>query len=89
MALGADRLQIVGLLVGGAMAPVGAGILVGGAGALAAARLLSGMLFGIGAADAISFGTAAATLALASLLASALPARRALRVEPVRALRAE
>lgn len=89
MAMGADRPQILRLMVGGAMAPVVAGILIGGGAALAGARLLSGLLFGVGAADPLSFAAAAATLALASLLASAIPARRALRVEPVRALRAE
>jgi predicted permease len=89
MALGADRRRILRLMVGGAMAPVAAGIAVGGATALAGSRLLANLLFGIGAADPLSFAAAAATLGLASLLASAIPARRALRVEPLRALRAE
>jgi putative ABC transport system permease protein len=89
MALGSTRNGILGLILGAALAPVLAGILVGLVVALAGTRWLSGLLFGIGASDPVSFAVAAGSLVLAGLFASAIPAHRALRVEPVRALRAE
>jgi ABC-type lipoprotein release transport system permease subunit len=64
---------------------VGAGLVA----ALAATRFLSGLLYGVSPTDPPTFAAVAVTLLGAGLLASWLPARRAVRVDPARALRAE
>jgi ABC-type antimicrobial peptide transport system permease subunit len=56
---------------------------------LAAARVLRGLLFGVGPADPTSFGIAIAVLGAAAFLACYGPGRRAARVDPITALRAE
>ena len=66
-----------------------AGIAIGLAGSLAATRLLARFLFGVGTTDLLTFSVVASTLFGVALLASYLPARRALRVDPLMALRAE
>jgi putative ABC transport system permease protein len=58
-------------------------------GAFIAARALSAFLFGIEASDPVTFGGVAVLMLLVATLASYLPSRRALRVDPVIALRAE
>lgn len=63
------------------------GLALGLAGATASARFLSSPLFGVGPTDTLTLSAAAALLLAVSLLASALPARRALRVHPAVALR--
>jgi ABC-type antimicrobial peptide transport system permease subunit len=63
------------------------GMTVGIAAALALTRLMSGLLFGVGPFDPFAFGAVAAVLMLVALLACYLPARRAARVDPIRALR--
>ena len=65
------------------------GIALGLVGALAASRALGSVLYGVGALDAPAFAIAIASLALVALLACVLPARRATRVDPIVALRAE
>jgi putative ABC transport system permease protein len=65
------------------------GVGLGLAGSAGAVRLLRSMLFGVGEYDPASFVAAAAVLAGAALLACYLPARRATRVDPMIALRAE
>jgi putative ABC transport system permease protein len=67
----------------------GLGIGAGLIGALAATRLLAGLLFGIGPADPATLVATAASLALVAVLASLVPALRAIRTDPVDALRAE
>ncbi|HMA39700.1 MAG TPA: hypothetical protein VKP10_06455, partial [Gemmatimonadales bacterium] len=57
--------------------------------ALAATRLIRGLLYGVGSTDVVALGGAAALLALAALVASWVPARRAARLDPVIALRSE
>jgi len=59
---------------------------LGALGAAALARLLGALLYGVGPADPVSFLAAAATLAAVGALAAYLPARRAARIDPVRAL---
>jgi ABC-type antimicrobial peptide transport system permease subunit len=71
------------------MLPVGVGILFGGAAALGLGRLVAGLLFGVHANDPATLGVSAVLVALAAFLASAIPALRATRIDPVRALRAE
>lgn len=87
--LGAGEVQVIRLVVREGMFPVVMGVLAGIAAALVGSRLLEAMLFGVEARDPISFAAAAIFLFLVSLLASYLPARRAARVDPMVALRAE
>jgi ABC-type antimicrobial peptide transport system permease subunit len=88
-AIGASRGQIVGLIMRQGLVKTGAGLAVGLVGAIFLTRYLSTLLFGIGAADAVSYLAVLALLAGVSLLACWLPARRAARVDPIVALRAE
>ena len=86
-ALGARAIDVMGMLVREAMRPVAIGIAVGIAGAFGLTRALSSMLFGISSTDAITYVVACSVLALAALVASIVPARRALRVDPITAVR--
>jgi putative ABC transport system permease protein len=86
MALGATEGKVLALMAWQALRPVLAGLLVGIAGALAATRALAGFLFGVSATDPVTFAGVLLVLAVAALLASWLPARRAARVDPTRAL---
>ena len=65
------------------------GIAMGIAGLFAVGRLVQGLLFGVGATDPLTFGIAALLLAGVAVLAGALPARRAARVDPVAVLKAD
>jgi ABC-type antimicrobial peptide transport system permease subunit len=87
MALGADRGQIVRLVLARGVKLAGAGIAVGFLGAFGATRLLQSMLFGITATDPLTYGTMAVAVAAIALLACALPAWRAATVDPLVALR--
>ncbi len=89
MALGARAEDVVRLVLGQAMAVAAAGVVVGMAGALALRRVVVSMLFGVGASDPTTFLLVAALLALVALAAGYVPARRAARVDPSAALRAE
>jgi len=89
MALGARRGNVLSLILGEALLMVGAGILAGIPAALALSRFLASSLYGIGAADPLTYLAIPVVLLAASLLAAYLPARRAMRVEPVVALRQE
>jgi ABC-type antimicrobial peptide transport system permease subunit len=68
---------------------VSLGVLIGLPLAVGGSRLLAGLLFEVRPADALIFTLAPIALGAAALLAAAVPARRAARIEPVRALRAE
>jgi ABC-type antimicrobial peptide transport system permease subunit len=65
------------------------GVGVGVLGSLAAGRAIQSMLYGVGSADPVTLLVAGSTVLLAALLAGLLPALRATRVDPVRALRGE
>jgi predicted permease len=87
-ALGARPTQLVGMVLGEGMVLVAVGGAIGAGLAMAAARALSTVLF-VGPFDAISFAIAFGVLAVVALLANAVPARRAARVDPMVALRQE
>jgi len=89
MALGARPRGIASLVLANCARVVAAGTVVGIGGALALSGLLKGMLFGIGPRDAATFIGAPLVLAAVALLAAYVPARRAARMEPMQALRAE
>ena len=89
LALGANRSSVLALVIGQSMRVVLIGIAVGVAGSLAVARTLQSLLFGISAFDLVTFVAVIGVLATAALLACWHPARRATRVDPMVALRAE
>jgi predicted permease len=89
VALGAQRSDILRLMVMQAGLPVGAGLAVGLATAFGLSRLLASMLYEVGSADPATFTGASLLLAATACLAAYLPARRATRVDPVVALRYE
>jgi putative ABC transport system permease protein len=87
IALGATARDVRALLLKEAVALTAAGIALGLPVALLLGRALGSMLFGVGAADPVIFIGAPAVLAAASMMASYLPSRRAVRIEPTTALR--
>jgi macrolide transport system ATP-binding/permease protein len=89
MALGAQRSSVYQLVMREAVWLTGVGVAAGLVCALAAATLMRSLLFGVQAFDATTLVTTAAVLALASLLATYIPARRAAQVDPMVALRYE
>ena len=89
MALGADRARVLLGVLGRSSLLTGAGLLAGLFLAWAGGRLLASQLYGVQPTDLPAFGGAALALALVSLAAAAIPARRATRVDPARALREE
>ena len=89
MALGAQRRDVLGLVVGHGMRLTGIGVILGLAGALALTRVLKSLLFEIKPFDPVTFLTVTALLAGVALLACWIPARRAARVDPIEALRYE
>jgi putative ABC transport system permease protein len=89
IALGAGKNSIFRLIVGQAMTLVGISLVVGLAGAFAATRLLNSLLFGVGASDPVTFVAIVLLVSAVAFIAAWLPARRATRVDPIVALRAE
>jgi putative ABC transport system permease protein len=89
MALGGNRADVARLVVGQGMMVVVAGVIVGTALAFAATRLMSSLLFGVGAADPWTFSGVALMMFTVALLACAVPAWRAMRVQPAAVLRNE
>lgn len=87
MALGLTPAQVVARVVGRGGALVGLGIALGAVAALLLMRLLAAFLYGVGTADPLAMGGAAATLLLAGVLAALIPALRASRTDPIIALR--
>jgi putative ABC transport system permease protein len=88
-ALGAQRRDILRLVIVEGMTPAVAGIAVGTIAALASARVMETLVFGVSASDPLTLASAGIALALVALIASLVPAYRALRVDPVNVLRAE
>jgi predicted permease len=89
MALGADRGDVVAMVVRGGARLALIGVVVGTVAAVAATRVIRGVLYDVEPTDPATFAAGAALLIAVTLLASWLPARRAARVTPTSALRAE
>jgi putative ABC transport system permease protein len=89
MALGAQRRDVVRMVVGNAIILTAIGIAFGAAGAFSLTRLMGKLLFEVTPADPVTFATVAALLAFVAIIAAYLPGRRATRVDPVVALRTE
>jgi putative ABC transport system permease protein len=89
MALGARHEEILGMLLKRGIILTGVGFLIGLPMALALAKLLASLLFGVGATDLFIFGLGTFVLAAIALLACYIPARRAMRLDPLAALRYE
>jgi predicted permease len=89
IALGAQRSNILRMVMNQAMRLAGAGIAVGLIGAAALTRVMSTLLFGVSPTDAVTFSSIAVFLAVTALAASYVPALRATRVDPIVALREE
>jgi putative ABC transport system permease protein len=86
MALGASTRDVLRLMTWQGVRPVLVGVVVGAVGAFWATRLLAGSLYGVTANDPVTFVTVAALMVAVALAATLVPARRAMRVDPIRAL---
>ena len=89
MALGAPARSVLWLVLGRALAVVGIGAVVGALAAVALSRYVRGLLYGVDAADPFVILAGVAALFAAAFAATSVPARRAVKVDPVTALRAE
>jgi ABC-type antimicrobial peptide transport system permease subunit len=87
IALGASSRDVLRLVLGHGLKLAGAGLAIGIPVALLASRLLGSLLYGVSPTDPLVFGAASAGLLAVAAFASFIPARRALRVDPVTALR--
>jgi hypothetical protein len=88
-ALGASALELLGLVGRGTIALVAAGVLAGLAAALALTRLIASQLWGVTPTDPVTFAAVSAFILVVAAAAAAVPARRALSVDPAVTLRAE
>ena len=89
MALGADRSSVLRLVLRQGLVLTALGVAIGLAAGAAGAQVLRSLLFGVSALDPIAFGGAALLFGIVAVAASYVPARRATRVDPMMALRAE
>ncbi len=89
MALGAQRREVLRLVIGQGMALAGIGVAIGLIASMSFSRVLKNQLFQVSAFDPLTFTVTALALIAAALLASYFPARRATRVDPMEALRYE
>jgi ABC-type antimicrobial peptide transport system permease subunit len=89
VALGAPRSHVIGIVLARSVAMAAVGIAAGIAGALASARLLDSLLYGVSATDPVTIAGVAAVLLAATVLASYVPVRRALAVDPAKVLQGD
>jgi putative ABC transport system permease protein len=89
MALGAQRTDMLGMILRQSLTVVVIGIALGLVASFGATRLLTSLLYGVGANDFLTYATVVFLLSTAALLASYIPARRAMKVDPMIALRYE
>jgi ABC-type antimicrobial peptide transport system permease subunit len=89
MALGAQRKDVLTLVLSEGMKLVLVGAVIGIAAALGLSRLMAGMLYGVSATDPLTFAAVPIVLLGVAMLACYIPARRAMRVDPMTALRYE
>jgi ABC-type antimicrobial peptide transport system permease subunit len=89
MALGAQKGEILKIVIGHGLRLTLIGIAIGAAGALALTRLMTNLLYGVGPSDPLTFTAVSLLLAMVALLACYIPARRAMKVDPMVALRYE
>ena len=89
MALGAQKIDMLSLILRQSLVVVGIGLGVGLVSSLITTRLMASLLFGVSANDFTTYAIVLALLTIAALIASYLPARRAMNVDPVEALRHE
>ena len=89
MALGAQPRDVLRLVVGQSMTWMAAGLIVGVIASLGLVRMLGSLLFGVTPTDPVVLGSVAVVLAVVTMAASAIPARRATQVDPLKALRCE
>lgn len=89
VALGASRRDVMGMVAGQGLRLALTGSIVGVTASLALSRLLASLLYGVGATDALTLAAAATLVIVASVVASAIPAWRASRVDPLIAIRSE
>ena len=89
MALGAQRRDVLGLILWQGTRLALLGVAIGTAGAFVLTRLMTDLLFGVAATDPVTFALLAAVLTIVAMVACYVPARRATRVDPVAALRWE
>ena len=89
MALGADRGNVIGMVLNGAFRRVAAGLVLGLPLAVGAGYLLSAQLYGVKFWDPLALSVGALSLATCALIAAVIPARRAASISPIRALRTE
>jgi len=87
IALGAGARELMGMVLGEGLRLAGAGVVVGLTGAWGLSRFLSSLLYGVRPNDPLTFAAVALVLLLVALLACYIPARRATKVNPMRALR--
>ncbi len=88
-ALGARTADVLRLVIIEGMSPALVGIAAGTIAALASAKVMRTLVFGVSASDPLTLAAVGATLALVALMASLVPAYRALRLDPVKALRGD
>jgi predicted permease len=89
VALGAKRTDVLRLVLGEGMKMAGVGVIIGLAAAFGLTRLMASLLFGVSATDPLTFTVVALLLSTVALAACYIPARRAMRVDPMVALRYE
>jgi putative ABC transport system permease protein len=89
LALGAPPRTVVSSILRRGMSPVLVGLVMGSIGSFAATRLMRGLLYGVSPTDATTFAVTAGLLGGVALVAAFLPARRAAKLDPLRALRQE